>query len=49
MSDKLILEAFHQYLGHAGPAMGPFIHTPHYIGRKGRHDVVDNFGDVVAR
>ena len=49
MLDRVILEAFHQYLGQASPAMRQFFGTTHYIGRWGKEDVVDAYGDVVAR
>lgn len=49
MSNRVILEAFHQYLGQASPAMRPFVGTTQYIGRYGKEDVVDEYGDVVAR
>ena len=49
MTDKVILEAFHQYLGQPNPEMRPFLYQTHYIGRKGTEDEVDQYGDVVAR
>ena len=49
MKDEILLEAFHQYLGQPSPAMKPFIHQPHYIGRRSRNQVVDKYGDSVAR
>ena len=49
MSDRVILEAFHQYLGQASPAMRPYIGSVHYIGRMGCEAKVDPYGDIVAR
>jgi len=49
MTDKVILETFHQYLGQPSPAMRPFLYRTHYIGRRGMEDEVDKYGDVVAR
>ena len=48
MSDKVILEAFHQYLGRPSPIMKPYTHQQHFIGRKGYEQVVDEYGDSVA-
>ena len=48
MSDKVILEAFHQYLGQASPAMRPYLNGDHFIGRRGYEQVVDKYGDSVA-
>ena len=49
MTDKVILEAFHQYLGQPSPAIRPFLYRTHYIGRRGMEDEVDTYGDVVDR
>ena len=49
MSDRVILEAFHQYLGKPSPVMQPYTGSTHFIGRMGREAVVDVYGDVVAR
>jgi len=49
MSNQVILEAFHQCIGQASPAMRPFVGTTHYIGRYGKEAVDDEYGDVVAR
>jgi len=49
MSDKVMLEAFHQYLGQESPAMRPYLSGDHFIGRRGCEQVVDRYGDAVAR
>ena len=49
MSDKVVLEAFHRYLGLEIPATRPFISRPHWIGRRGKEQYVDAYGDAVAR
>ena len=41
MSDRIILEAFHQYLGQESPVMKAYLHTDHYIGRRGHEQIVD--------
>ena len=49
MSDDVLLEGFHQYLGQPSPEMQPFLHKPHYIGSQSRHQTVDKYGISVAR
>ena len=47
--DKVLIEAAHTYLGQPSPGMKPYTNTTHYIGRRGHEEVVDQYGDVVAR
>ena len=49
MQDKIFLEAISQYLGQPSPAMKPFTHKPYYIGKRSKAQVVDEYGDAVAR
>lgn len=49
MLDRVILEAFHQYLGQPSPVMRPYIGSIHYIRRMGCETKVDEHGDISAR
>ena len=52
MSDDTFAEVFATYLGMPSPAMRAFTldpNKPFFIGRSGREQRVDKYGDVVAR
>ena len=49
MQDNIFLEAIHQYLGQPSPSMLPYTNKTYYIGRRGRHQVVGEYDDAVAR
>ena len=49
LPDSVVAEAFAAYLGLPSPAMRCFTHRPHFIGRSGRTQIVDPYGDSVAR
>ena len=46
---KDLIETVHTYLGQPSPGMKPYTSTTHHIGRRGHEEVVDQYGDVVAR
>ena len=51
MQDRVLHEAFGQYLALPSPAMVPFCDPllPHWIGRAGNEQLVEKYGDLVAR
>lgn len=49
MLDRVILEAFHQYLEQASLVTQTYVEGKRYIGRCGCESVVDVYGDVVTR
>ena len=51
MHDRVMHEAFAKYLALPSPAMISFCDPefPHWIGRKGKEQLVDQYGDAVAR
>jgi len=51
MHNRVLHEAFTQYLALPSPAMVPFCDPllPHWIGRAGKVQLVDEYGDSVAR
>ena len=49
MSDKVMFEAIHQFMGQKSPAKIPFTHRPYYIERIGKERKVGPYGDEVAR
>lgn len=48
MLDKVMLEAFHLYLGQASSVMRPYFNGDHFILRRGYEQVVDEYRDSVA-